>query len=102
MKIISSKKWEELEQEKFELQMDLKKEKEDNKTYQAQVKTLQNKILKLQESLETEEHLSDDLVDTIENIKIKSKIQTDTIRKLKTLLTKNNIDYKTLLEKKAK
>lgn len=93
MKIISSKKWEEMNQELVNLQLDLSEARRDNDTYLEQVKYLQ-------ENLKTETSISDDLVETIEEYEIRMKKQKDTIRTLKTLLTKNNINYKEILEKK--
>jgi len=93
MKIISGKKWEEINQEIVNLKLDLNEAKIDNSKYLEQVEYLQN-------SIKTETSISDDLVETIEEYEIRMKKQKDTIRKLKTLLTKNKIDYKEILEKK--
>ena len=93
MKIISNKKWEEINQEIVNLKLDLNEARRDNDTYLEQVEYLQN-------SIKTETSISDDLVETIEEYEIRMKKQKDTIRTLKTLLTKNNIDYKEILDKK--
>lgn len=93
MKIISNKKWEEMEQKLVDLQLDLSKALDDEQTYLKQINYLQKE-------LENEKTASNAFSNVIEEYFVKIESQKDTIRKLKTLLTKNKIDYKTMLEKK--
>ncbi len=93
MKIISNKKWEEMNQELVNIQLDLNEARRDNDTYLEQVKYLQKQ-------LENEKTASDAFSKVIEEYFVKIEIQRNIIRKLKTLLTKNKIDYKEILEKK--
>lgn len=76
MKILSKKKYEKLQQAMVNLQMDLNDAKEDNKTLEAQVKYLQDQV-------KANEQLTSELYDKNKEIK-----------RLKTLLTKNKINYK--------
>ena len=76
MKIMSKKQYEKLQQAMVDLQMDLNDAREDNKTLEAQVKYLQDQ-------LKANEQLTSELYDKNKEIK-----------KLKTLLTKNKINYK--------
>lgn len=93
MKIISRKKYEEINQQMVNLQMDLNQALDDEQKYLKQIKYLQKE-------LENEKTASDAFSKVIEEYFVKIESQKDTIRKLKTLLTKNKIDYKTMLEKK--
>lgn len=93
MKIISKKKWEEMNQKIVDIQMDLNESRQDNKTYFAQVEALrkQNTNIKAEnESCHKEiENIANQLVD-----------KDKEVRKLKALLTKNKIDYKHLYKEK--
>lgn len=93
MKIISRKKMEEMEQKIVDLQLDLNQSLDDEQKYLKQIKYLQKE-------LENEKTASNAFSKVIEEYFVKIENQKDTIRKLKTLLTKNKIDYKTILEKK--
>lgn len=80
MKIISNKKYEKLQQTLVDLQLDLNEAYEDNKTYNMQVEHLleEKRIL-----LADNQKMECDILDYKKEIK-----------KLKTLLTKNKIEYK--------
>ena len=93
MKIISNKKWEKMEQMLVDLQLDLNKALDDEQTYLKQINYLQKE-------LENEKTASNAFSKVIEEYFVKIESQKDTIKKLKTLLTKNKIDYKSLLDKK--
>lgn len=93
MKIISGKKYEEMEQKLVDLQLDLSKALDDEQTYLKQINYLQKE-------LENEKTASNAFSKVIEEYFVKIESQKDTIKKLKTLLTKNKIDYKSLLDKK--
>lgn len=93
MKIISRKKMEKINQQIVNLQMDLNQALDDEKKYLKQINYLQNEI-------EKEKRVSNDFSKVIEEDFVIIESQKDTIKKLKTLLTKNKIDYKTMLEKK--
>lgn len=95
MKIISNKKWEEINQEIVNLKLDLNEAKDDENKYLKQINYLQKE-------LENEKTASDAFSKVIEEYFVKIESQKDTIRKLKTLLTKNKIDYKSLLDKESK
>lgn len=92
MKIISSKKFEEMNQTLVDLQMELNDKVLENATLEEQVAYLQKEIAKaLKHTSELTTIISSD-TRIIEE-------KTITIKKLKTLLTKNKIDYKSALEK---
>ena len=93
MKIISNKKWEKMEQMLVDLQLDLNKALDDEQTYLKQINYLQKE-------LENEKTASNAFSKVIEEYFVKIESQKDIIKKLKTLLTKNKIDYKSLLDKK--
>lgn len=95
MKIISRKKYEKINQQMVDLQMDLNQALDDEKKYLKQVNYLQNEI-------EKEKKVSNDFSKVIEEDFVIIEGQKDTIKKLKTLLTKNKIDYKSLLDKESK
>lgn len=95
IKIISGKKYEKMEQMLVDLQMDLNKALDDEQTYLKQINYLQKE-------LENEKTASNAFSKVIEEYFVKIENQKDTIKKLKTLLTKNKIDYKSILEKKVK
>lgn len=92
MKIISNKKWEEMEQKLVDLQLDLSKALDDEQTYLKQINYLQKE-------LENEKTASNAFSNVIEEYFVKIESQKDTIKKLKTLLTKNKIDYSKLVKK---
>ena len=93
IKIISGKKYEEMEQKLVDLQLDLSKALDDEQTYLKQINYLQKE-------LENEKTASNAFSNVIEEYFVKIESQKDIIKKLKTLLTKNKIDYKSLLDKK--
>ena len=93
MKIISGKKWEEMEQMLVDLQMDLSDAKNDNEIYQRQVEYLQDKIKSAKEDIE-------EYAGVLSLTTAKLEEEKAITKKLKTLLTKNKIDYKSLLDKK--
>ena len=93
MKIISGKKYEKMEQMLVDLQLDLNKALDDEQTYLKQINYLQKE-------LENEKTASNAFSKVIEEYFVKIESQKDIIKKLKTLLTKNKIDYKSLLDKK--
>ena len=93
MKIISGKRWEEINQKLVDLELDLRKAKDDEKTYLKQVSCLQNEI-------EKEKKVSNDFSKVIGEDFVKIETQKLLIKNLKSLLTKNGIDYKALLNKK--
>ena len=95
MKIIKKREWEKINQTMVDLQMDLNDQMEQNKILEEQVKYLQNKV---KVEIENNRKISSKL-DEYE-VKIKSK--TNDLRKLKTYLTQNNIDYDVILGQKAK
>jgi len=93
MKIISNKKYVEMEQKLVDLQLDLNDKLEEEAKYLKQVNYLQNEI-------EKEKKVSNDLSKVIEEDFVKIESQKLLIKNLKSLLTKNGIDYKALLNKK--
>lgn len=93
IKIISEKKWEEMNQELIDLQMDLGEAKKDNDLLEKQVDYLRKKIEEEKENAKELSFIGDKSIDTIYNLKVE-------IKKLKTLLTQNKIDYKSVLNKK--
>lgn len=96
IKIISGKKWEEMEQKLVDLQLDLNKALDDEQTYLKQVEYLQKEIENKKNELEKERNDNIQILNIYEIETIKYK---DTIKKLKTLLTKNKIDYSKLVKK---
>ena len=92
MKIISKKEWEKINQTMVNLQLDYNDKIQENALLEEQVKYLQK-------ALENERQNNIEFINIYEVETIKYK---NTIKKLKTLLTKNKIDYKSVLEKKAK
>lgn len=87
MKIMSSKKYEELSQQLVDLGMDNAKLFEDEKTYISQVNYLRDALSKIDENLM---RCNNDLAKLeCDNDDLKKEI-----KRLKTLLTKNKIDYK--------
>ena len=95
MKIISKKEWEKINQTMVNLQLDYNDLKIDNNLLEEQVKYLQKE-------LENEKTASDAFSKVIEEYYVKIENQRMLIRNLKTLLTKNKIDYKNILNKKVK
>lgn len=93
MKIISNKKYEEMEQMLVDLQMDLSDAKNDNELYQRQVEYLQDKIQSAKDDIE-------EYAKVLSLTTAKLEEEKQITKKLKTLLTKNKIDYKSLLDKK--
>lgn len=93
IKIISGKRYEKMEQMLVDLQLDLNKSLDDEQTYLKQINYLQKE-------LENEKTASNAFSKVIEEYFVKIESQKDTIKKLKTLLTKNKIDYKSVLDKK--
>ena len=93
IKIISGKKYEKMEQMLVDLQLDLNKALDDEQTYLKQINYLQKE-------LENEKTASNAFSKVIEEYFVKIESQKETIKKLKTLLTKNKIDYKSVLDKK--
>lgn len=80
MKILSSKQWKKFNNQFIDLQLDYNQAKEDEAKYMAQIDYLNEQNKKIGDELE---HIS------IELLKKKNEVKT-----LKSLLTKNNIDYK--------
>ena len=78
MKIISNKKYEEMEQKLVDLQLDLSKALDDEQTYLKQINYLQKE-------LENEKTASNAFSKVIEEYFVKIESQKDTIKKLKTL-----------------
>lgn len=93
IKIISGKKYEKMEQMLVDLQLDLNKALDDEQTYLKQINYLQKE-------LENEKEFAKGTCETIGRDIVQIASQKDIIKKLKTLLTKNKIDYKSLLDKK--
>ena len=80
MKILSNKKYELLMQKLTDLKLDLQECEDDNRTYQIQVDYLSKKNHELGNN-------GDKLGSDLNDLK-------NEVRRLKTLLTKNNINYK--------
>jgi len=93
IKIISGKKYEEMEQKLVDLQLDLNDKLEEEAKYLKQVKYLQKE-------LENEKTASNAFSKVVEEYFVKIESQKLLIKNLKSLLTKNGIDYKSLLNKK--
>lgn len=93
MKIISGKRWEEINQKLVDLELDLRKAKDDEQKYLKQINYLQNEI-------EKGNQVSNDFSKVIGEDFVKIETQKLLIKNLKSLLTKNGIDYKALLNKK--
>ena len=93
IRIISGKKWEEMNQKLIDLQMDLSDAKNDNELYQRQVEYLQDKIKSTKEDIE-------EYAGVLNLTTAKLEEEKNITKKLKTLLTKNKIDYKSILNKK--
>lgn len=96
MKIISSKKWENINQNVVDLQCDLRKSQDDNATYFAQVEALRKKLSDERNSLTNINDSNISLVQANTLLEKEIKEKNIEIKKLKTLLTKNKIDYKFL------
>ena len=92
MKIISGKRWEEMNQTLIDLQMDLNDMKGNNAILIEQRDYLKNE-------LENEKTASNGFSKVIEEYYIKIEKQRMLIRNLKALLTKNGIDYSKLVKK---
>lgn len=90
MKILTNKKYEELMQTITDLQMEYASSKHDNSTYYEQVEYLRKANNKLADKCSLFEQLSNDCVKYDCEIKELKK----EIRNLKSLLTKNGIEYK--------
>lgn len=95
IRIISGKQWEEMNQKLVDLQLDLNKALDDEQIYLKQINCLQKQ-------LNNEKTASNAFSKVIEEYFVKIEIQKNIIKKLKTLLTKNKIDYKSLLDKENK
>ena len=93
MKIISKKKFEKMEQMLVDLQLDLNDAREDEQKYLKQIDYLQNSINAARKDIEEYANVLTFTTSKLEEEKAITK-------KLKTLLTKNKIDYKSLLDKK--
>ena len=93
MKIISGKQWEKINQELIDLRLDINMAKDDEKKYLKQIEYLQKE-------LNNEKTASDAFSKVIEEYFVKIETQRLLIKNLKSLLTKNGIDYKALLNKK--
>lgn len=93
IKIISGKKYEEMEQKLVDLQLDLNNKIDDEQKYLKQINYLQNEI-------EKGNQVSNDFSKVIGEDFVKIETQKLLIKNLKSLLTKNGIDYKALLNKK--
>lgn len=92
MKIISNKKWEEMNQTLVDLQMELNDKKEEYAILNEQVAYLQRK---LRAARDDNYKLGNLIVGNEKDIVNYKK----TIKALKTLLTKNKIDYNETLER---
>lgn len=86
MKILSSKKWKQFTNEYIDFQLEIVDLKNDNANYKEQVDV----IVKANK----------DLVNTTIELEEKLKDAKNEIRRLKTLCTKNKIDYKVKKEEK--
>ena len=95
MKIIKKREWEKINQTMVDLQMDLNDQMEQNKILEEQVKYLQNRV-----ELEIENNKK--ISKKLDEYEVKIKSKTNDLRKLKTYLTQNNIDYDVILGKKEK
>ena len=80
MKIFTNKKWNEYNDQFVDIQLENRDLKEDNGKYVEQVKTIVN--------------INNDLTNTICGLEEKLKDAKKEIRRLKTLCTKNKINYK--------
>lgn len=100
MKIISSKKWENINQNIVDLQCDLRKAQDDNSTYFAQVEALRKKLNDERNNLTTINDSNISLTEANTLLESKIKEKNVEIKKLKALLTKNKIDYKHLYKGK--
>ena len=101
MKILTNRRYNEMEQEFVELQLDLQHAKDDNEIYQIQVETLNNKIKNGESKLKARiAELEASLIELQNDISSKN----NEIKKLKNLLIRNKVSYKktTKAEKKCK
>ena len=101
MKILTNRRYNEMEREFVELQLDLQQAKDDNKLYQIQVDTLNNKIKNNESKFKAKiAELEASLIESQNDISSKN----NEIKKLKNLLTRNKVNYKktTKAEKKCK
>lgn len=109
MKILSSKKWEEINQKYVDMQMDLETQKDDNHKYFCQVEVLRKQVDDLKKTNDDIRNQINDLVDSNTALISRNTSLEDTIvgkdkeiRTLKGLLTKNKVDYKHLYDKENK
>ena len=102
MKILSNKKYDELEQRYVEMQLDLNEATEDNRTYLKQVATLNTKNQDLEKCVESLEDKVIELEISLKKAQENETSKAKEVKKLKSLLTKNKIDYSHLYAKVKK
>lgn len=99
MKILSNKKYSDLEQKFVELQLDLNESQKDNETYLKQVSVINEKNKELEKCVEELEDKKIELEISLKKAQEKETQKTKEIKKLKSLLTKNKVDYSHLYQK---
>ena len=100
MKILSNKKWEEINQRFVDYQLDVADLEEDCKIYLSQISALQSKIETLKVEIAEREDKENELLNTVEHYSSELEELTKKVSSLKRLCTKSCVDYSKIFPKK--